>query len=233
MTTPQQELSRMIVILASHADPAQATRNLQHHLNLIQERIHKWKIKINEAKSTQVIFKFRRELCPPVWLNDHNIPESPSVKYLGIHLYSKLTWKDHVTKKRNQIDLRTQEVTWLIGRRSNLSLDNKVLLYKTIMKPIWVYGFELWGCASTSNISIIQRRQSKILRQITDAPWYVNNQTIHTDFNIPYITDVVKEKSTTHHKKLARHSNDILQPLVEPQRHSRLRGTWLADLKQN
>jgi hypothetical protein len=111
----------------------------------------------------------------------------------------------------------TKELTCLIGRRSNLSLDNKVLLYKTIIKPIWVYGIELWGCASKSNISIIQRRQSKILRKRTNEPWYVNNQTIHTDLNIPYINYVIKEKSTIHHNKLARHSNDILQPLVEPQ----------------
>jgi hypothetical protein len=64
------------VILTIHADPAQATRNLKHHLNLIQEWIHKWKIKINEAKSTQVTFTLRREQCPPVRLNDQNIPVS-------------------------------------------------------------------------------------------------------------------------------------------------------------
>jgi hypothetical protein len=99
----------------------------------------------------------------------------------------------------------TKGLNWLIGRRSNLSLQNKVLLYKTVIKQIWVYGIELWGCASKSNISIIQRRQSKILRIITNKPWYVNNQTLHTDLNIPYINDVIKEKSTTHYNKLASH----------------------------
>jgi hypothetical protein len=58
------------------------------------------------------------------------------VKYLGIHLESRFTWKDHVTKKRKQTYLKTKELNWLIGRRSNLSLENKVLLYKTINKPI-------------------------------------------------------------------------------------------------
>jgi hypothetical protein len=48
---------------------------------------------------------------------------------------------------------------------------------------------------------------------------------IHTDLNIPYITDVIKEQSTTHHNKLARHSNSILQTLVEHQHHRRLRRT--------
>ncbi|PNF43750.1 hypothetical protein B7P43_G13710, partial [Cryptotermes secundus] len=114
-----------------------------------------------------------------------------------------------------------------------LQTHNKVLLYKTIIKPIWAYGIELWGCASKSNISIIQRSQSKILRIITNAPWYVNNQTLHTDLNIPYIKDVIREKSTTHQNKLANHQNDIQQPLVEPQHNRRLRRHWPADLKEN
>jgi hypothetical protein len=161
------------------------------------------------------------------------ILQSLSVKYLGIHLDSRLTWKDHITKKRKQIDIKAKELNWIIGRRSELSIENKVLLYKTIIKPIWVYGIDLWGCASKSNISIIQRSQSKILRIITNAPWYVTNQTLHTDLYIPYINDVIREKSTIHHNKQARHPNDILQTLVEPQHNRRLRRYWPADLKDN
>jgi hypothetical protein len=93
------------VTLATHVDPAQATSNIQHHLNLIQAWIRKWKIKINETKSIQVNFTLGREQYPRVSLNINNIPQSPSVKYLGIYLDSRLTWKDHVTKKRNQLDL--------------------------------------------------------------------------------------------------------------------------------
>jgi hypothetical protein len=58
-------------------------------------------------------------------------------------LDSRLTWKDHVTKKREQTDLKTKELNWLLGRKPNISLENKVLFYKTIIKPIWVYGIEL------------------------------------------------------------------------------------------
>jgi hypothetical protein len=95
------------------------------------------------------------------------------------------------------------------------------------------YGIELWGCASKSNISIIQRSQSKILGIIMNASWHVTNQTLHTDLNILYINDVIREKSTIHHNKLARHPNDILQPLVEPQHNRRLRRYWPIDLKDN
>jgi hypothetical protein len=84
-----------------------------------------------------------------------------------------------------------KDMHWLIGRNSKLSLDNKILLYKTIIKPIWVYGVEIWGCASKTNISIIQRSQSKILRMITNAPWYVSNITLHEDLKVPIVKDVI------------------------------------------
>jgi hypothetical protein len=50
---------------------------------------------------------------------------------------------------------------WLLGRKSKLSTSNKLLIYKTILKLIWTYGIQLWGTASTSNIEILERFQSK------------------------------------------------------------------------
>jgi hypothetical protein len=54
-------------------------------------------------------------------------------------------------------------------KKSYLSIYNKLLIFKTVIKSIWTYGIELWGCASNTNIAIIQRAQSKILWSITNA----------------------------------------------------------------
>jgi hypothetical protein len=54
---------------------------------------------------------------------------------------------------------------------------------------------DLWGYASKTNIDIIQRLQSKILRAMTNAPWYLSNDTLHNDLGIPIISDVIKERS--------------------------------------
>jgi hypothetical protein len=37
---------------------------------------------------------------------------------------------------------------------------------------------------------------------ITNAPWYVTNQTLHDDLKVPFIKDVIQEKSLNHHGKL-------------------------------
>jgi hypothetical protein len=97
---------------------------------------------------------------------------------------SKLTWKQHIAKKRKQINVTIKQLNWPLGRKSNLAFEKKLLIYKTIITPIWTYGLELWGCASKSNLSVIQKSQSKILKMIVDAPWYVSNATLHADLGI-------------------------------------------------
>jgi len=95
------------------------------------------------------------------------------------------------SKKKNDYEtyfnfFSTREIYWLIGKHSPLSLENKLLIYKAVLKPVLTYGIELWGCATKSNIALIQLYQSKLLRTTTNAPWYVSNQTLHSDLHIPH-----------------------------------------------
>jgi hypothetical protein len=41
----------------------------------------------------------------------------------------------HLAKKRKQIDLKVKDLYWVIRRKSPASLESKVLLYKTTIKP--------------------------------------------------------------------------------------------------
>jgi hypothetical protein len=43
-------------------------------------------------------------------------------------------------KKRIQMDKKNKELNWLIGKNFHLSIENKVLIYKTVIKPKWTYG---------------------------------------------------------------------------------------------
>jgi hypothetical protein len=129
-------------------------------------------------------FTLRKSLSPDVTINDIQIPRKTEIKYLGMTIDSKLTWKQHIAKKRKQVNITIKQLNWLLGRKSNIEVENKILIYKTIIIRIWTYSLELWGCASKYNISIIERSQSKILRMIVDAPGYVSNATLHTDLGI-------------------------------------------------
>jgi hypothetical protein len=114
--------------------------------------------------------------------------------------------------------------------KSLLSLSNKILLYKTILKPIWTYGIQLWGTASTSNVEILERFQAKALRLIVGAPWYVSNTLIRRDLHMPKVKDEIRHYSSHYSHRLSAHPNDLILPLLEPPDHRRLRRFLPNDL---
>lgn len=216
--------------ISCHENPQRASEFTQNYLDNLQRWLKKWRIKVNENKSAHITFTLRKETCPTVEINNTPIPQTETVKYLGLHLDKKLTWKQHISKKRKQIDMKTRELQWLIGRKSRVSTENKILIYKTVIKPIWTYGLELWGCASKSNIDIIQRCQSKILRQIIDAPWYVTNHTLHTDLQVPTVQEEIRKKAITHHDAIEIHPNPLMEQLLETVINKRLKKLWPSEL---
>ena len=89
-------------------------------------------------------------------------------------------------------------MNWLIGRKSKLTTENRLLMYKAILKPIWCYGVQLWGCAKPSNTKIMQRVQSEILRMVFNAPWYISNKTLHEDSGVPFAEDEINRLTNSY-----------------------------------
>ena len=121
------------------------------------------------------------------------------------------------------LDLRTRELYWIKGKHSPLSLNNNLLIYKAILKPNSTYGIELWGFTSPSNIAVIQRYQSKLLRLITNAPRFVTNQTLHHDLRIEQVRNVFRERTEADGKNLSIHPNPLIVPLINQPQNRRIK----------
>lgn len=102
----------------------------------------------------------------------------------------------------------------MLDRKSQLNHDSKILLYKAIIKPIWTYGIQFWGTASNSNIEIIQRFQSKMLRIITNAPWFVINEILHHDLAIPTVKDEIVFRTLAYRERIVTHPNVLANHLM-------------------
>lgn len=202
-------------LMATHEHPTTASALLQSSLNEISKWMTDWRIKANETKSVHVTFALRHGSCPPVKLNSIQIPDCDVVRYLGIHMDRRLTWKKHIFTKRKALSQQLRKLYWLMTRKSKLSLENKLLLYKCILKPIWSYGVELWGTAANSNIEIIQRFQSKMLRMIANAPWYITNCQLHRDLKVPMVKEEIKTKLTSYAKRMQHHPNLLATKLMD------------------
>jgi hypothetical protein len=66
-------------------------------------------------------------------LNGKQIPQGETAKYLGIHLDRRLTWQTNIFAKRKQMGLKFQQMYWILGRKSQLSIENKLLIHKTVV----------------------------------------------------------------------------------------------------
>jgi len=87
-------------------------------------------------------------------------------------------------------------------------------VYHPISFYLEIHGIVLWGCASKSNIAIMKRYQSKILRLITNAPRYVNNQTLHTDIQIPFVHTFFQDHIRKYRNTLEKHPSPLVEPLL-------------------
>lgn len=202
------------VIMSTGKDIKVTTKNLQHALLKVEQWTTKWCIKLNSSKSVHVNFTNKVINYKPLYIDGVQIPYSNTAKYLGMTLDAKLHWKEHVKKKKEELQLKSRKMNWLIGKRSNLSVHNKLMLYKQILKPIWTYGIPIWGCAKNNIINIIQRFQNKVLRTILNAPWYVRNSDIHRDLKINTVADEIRIKAEDHKRRLLFHTNEEIPTLL-------------------
>jgi hypothetical protein len=102
----------------------------------------------------------------------------------------RITWHKHIFTKWKQLGITLTKMYWLLGCKSKLSTSNKLCKCKTVLKPIWTYGIQLLGTASTSNIEILERFQLKALCMIVDAPWYIPNKVIRRDQETPAVKKI-------------------------------------------
>jgi hypothetical protein len=128
-----------------------------------------------------------------------------------------------------QLRLTLTKMHWLLGRKSQFS-TNKLLPYKTILKPIWTYGIQLWGTASTSNTEILERFQYTVLRIIVDAPWYVPNSLIRRDLSCPTVSEEIRRYSSHCDDRLRAHPNHLAVNLLRLPDNRRLRRFLPTDL---
>jgi hypothetical protein len=167
---------------------------------------NRWKI-----KSVQVTFSLRNLDSPPVTLNNITIPKANEVKYLGLTLDKRLSWSPHIKLKRKTVNSRLHILRPLL--KSKLSLSNKPTIYKSIIRPAWTYGIQLWGSAKPSNTNTLQAFQSICLRLITSSPWYFTNNNLHKDLKIPTLNQLAKAHYSKFHSNLNSHSNPLIKQL--------------------
>lgn len=194
------------------------TDTIKNRLQDAYIKIHrffkKWKIKLNDDKTTSILFTKRSpSRRPPIEINNVSINWSSNVKYLGVHLDSRLTYATHIKLKIQQAYAVMSSLYPMFNKSSRLSELNKLLIYKMIIRPIITYAAPVWSSASSTNIKTLQVIQNKCLRIAGNFPRYTRTSRIHNKFKVPSVYNFIHKLTCNFYIKSCNNSNILISSL--------------------
>ena len=151
---------------------------LQKQVNSVGEWYNSNKLSLNADKSNVVLVhtKRNREIDKlDITLNEKNLEQVSTVKYLGIKLNENLSWK-------NQIEFVCKKVSPQLAalRRLSGQVPCNILsqIYLTVIQPSIDYGSIVWGNYPDIYKNRIQGLQNNAARTVTGNFDYVNYRGI-------------------------------------------------------
>lgn len=187
-------------------------RRLEIAIDDIENYTTSWKIEINADKSQAVFFTKCRTVPPdPLEIRNTDIRWTPFATYLGVSIDAKLIYKEHITnisaKSRNSL----RRLYPLLAKCSGLNLRAKRHLYLAIVRPQITYAAVTWAHAAPSRIRSLETIQNKAMRIITGAPWYVRNETLRHDLNLPPLVEYIRDLALRSLHTASTHPNPLLR----------------------
>lgn len=159
----------MIYIISKDLKQAQTKLNID--LKNIERWLSKMKLKINTEKTKYVIINNRQKEKIKISMQDMEIEQVKTTKYLGIIIDEKLDFKenfDYVCKKM------AKKVGFMGRISKKLDLETKITIYKTIIAPHLDYCSSILYLANENQITKLQKIQNKAMRIILKLNKYTN-----------------------------------------------------------
>lgn len=156
----------------------------KYYSTTLSRYFNQWKIRLNVNKYEAAYFtKRRKEVYKPqddhLTIEGKRIEWKSVIKYLGVHIDTKLTFKQHIENTISKVEKIMKILYSIINRRSKLNLNTKVLLYKTVFRPILTYAAPVWSSCARTHRTRLQVTQNKILKIMLNVPRYTSTSIVH------------------------------------------------------
>ncbi|KFM66338.1 RNA-directed DNA polymerase from mobile element jockey, partial [Stegodyphus mimosarum] len=172
-TTPNTTLAMYAddtAILTQSAFVGSAIQHLQEHIQALEAWLVKCRIKVNVEKTYAILFTTKKKFPVCLQMYGESIPWVKQVPYLGVILTKSLTWNPHITNIIRKFRASKASLFPLIARNSVLSIDNKFLIYKSMLRLILSYACPVWAYSCKSLRKRQQAAQNGEIRQICNVP---------------------------------------------------------------
>ncbi|MCG7879466.1 MAG: reverse transcriptase family protein [Candidatus Thiodiazotropha endolucinida] len=207
---------------------------LQTALNAFKTYCTKWKLKVNTTKTKIVTFsKGKPDKNSNFTFQNQTIEVVNEYKYLGIYFGrtgSYVSAKKHIAEQANKAIFALMKKI----RHLDLPLDIQIDLFNKTIKPILLYGCELWGIG---NIDIIERVQMKFYKQILGLKKSTPSNFIYGELGInPLYIDIQTRMISFWTKLIENNATDKLSSTVyniiyEMHNANKIRSPWIEKVK--
>ncbi|GBM07994.1 hypothetical protein AVEN_155121-1 [Araneus ventricosus] len=117
-------------------------------------------------------------------------------------LDKRLNFKRHITNVTKNFKKAKPILRPRVGENSKLSLGNRLLLYKSKLRPLISYASPFWSAAANMHLIGLERIQSITVRQIARQAWYIGNRNIRKDLRLLTIQEYFKSIAEKFFKKV-------------------------------
>lgn len=207
-------------LFTTHCKYAFIRRYLQEAITDLGRWFNLWRIEVNPEKSTAIVFHpsdcvSTERRVAPIQMFDRPIPWANEVKYLGVTLDRKLTFRSHIRRVRNRALFVLGRLGPMINKFSKMSLRNKLTLYKTCVRPIMSYASVAFAHVPMTSLKPLQVIQNRFLRRATGAPWYQSNLSLHHDMGISTMYGFFKQTARRYFDNAPHHRNPLVRKAVD------------------
>lgn len=209
-----------VVTNADHYRINHETRaNMTRYLNTLVTYFDSKQIRVNHDKTEACHFsRSRRELATRLRIRNQTIPIDRTIKYLGITLDAGLTYRQAVRERLHA----ARRAAWAIAPllRTNITIDHKIRLYKTCIRPIMTYAAPI---LTTGLLLDFQLAQNRTLRFCANVPRCTKLIDLHRLLNCETINDHITRLTTRFITNETQHAN----PLIRTLNDTNLEGRYL------
>ena len=170
---------------------------IQNAENSLTE-ISKWfklnKLSLSLSKSNFILFHNTKS-DPCNWLQslqteNEVFPRVPVVKYIGMHVDEKLTWKKHIQEVYNSL---TKYFSIFYNIRGFIDKRLSRTIYHTCIHSKIKYGIEVYGSANETSLNKLQVIQNKLMKLLTKKERQYSTNLLHRNIDILKVHDIHRQ----------------------------------------
>ena len=169
-------------------------RNAENSLSEISKWFKLNKLSLSLSKSNFILFHNRKG-DPCNWLQSLQVgnevfPRVPVVKYIGMHVDEKLTWKNHIQEVYNSL---TKYFSIFYNIRGFIDSRLSRSIYYTCIHSKIKYGIEVYGSANETFLNKLQVIQNKLMKLLTKKEQQYSTNLLHKNLDILKVHDIHRQ----------------------------------------